>query len=73
MKKEQSSVSNQKVILPNKELVGVEKKKDIDETSKLPEPTGWRILVLPFKQKEKRWRPFESRRTPLKVFETLCL
>ena len=26
MKKEQSSVSNQKVILPNKELVGVEQK-----------------------------------------------
>jgi hypothetical protein len=51
MKKEQSSVSNQKVILPNKELVGV--KKEIDESSKLPNPTGWRILVLPFKQKEK--------------------
>ena len=51
MKKEQSSVSNPKVILPNKELVGV--KKEIDESSKLPEPTGWRILVLPFKQKEK--------------------
>ena len=51
MKKEQSSVSNQKVILPNKELVGV--KKEINESSKLPEPTGWRILVLPFKQKEK--------------------
>ncbi len=51
MKKEQSSVSNPKVILPNKELVGV--KTEIDESSKLPEPTGWRILVLPFKQKEK--------------------
>ena len=51
MKKEQSSVSNQKVILPNKELVGV--KKEINESSKLPNPTGWRILVLPFKQKEK--------------------
>jgi len=49
--KEQSSVSNQKVILPNKELVGV--KKEINEDSKLPDPTGWRILVLPFKQKEK--------------------
>ena len=26
-------------------------KKEINEESKLPEPTGWRILVLPFKQK----------------------
>ena len=51
MKKEQSSVSNQKVILPNKDLVGV--KKEINESSKLPSPTGWRIIVLPFKQKEK--------------------
>ena len=49
--KEQSSVSNQKIHLPNKELVGV--KKEINESSKLPKPTGWRILVLPFKQKEK--------------------
>ena len=24
-----------------------------DETEKLPKPTGWRILVLPFKMKEK--------------------
>ena len=53
--KEQSSASNQKIVLPNKDLVGVKKseKKEIDESSKLPEPTGWRILVLPFKQKEK--------------------
>ena len=53
--KEQLSASNQKIITPNKTLVGVEKpkKKEIDESSKLPEPTGWRILVLPFKQKEK--------------------
>ena len=53
--KEQLSASNQKIVLPNKELVGVEKekKKEINEDSKLPEPTGWRILVLPFKQKEK--------------------
>ena len=49
--KEQLSASKQKIVLPNKELVGV--KKEIDESSKLPEPTGWRILVLPFKQKEK--------------------
>jgi hypothetical protein len=54
-KTEQLSTSSPKVILPNKELVGVEKekKKEIDESSKLPSPTGWRILVLPFKQKEK--------------------
>ena len=53
--KEQLSASSQKIITPNKTLVGVkpEKKKEIDESSKLPEPTGWRILVLPFKQKEK--------------------
>ena len=53
--KEQLSASKQKIVLPNKELVGVKKeeKKEIDESSKLPEPTGWRILVLPFKQKEK--------------------
>ncbi len=57
-KTEQSSTSNPKVILPNKDLVGVRKpesieKKEINEESKLPDPTGWRILVLPFKQKEK--------------------
>merc|ERR1712224_854440 len=50
MSKEQSSVSKPKVILPNKELVGVDKKK---EETKIPKPTGWRIIVLPFKQKEK--------------------
>ena len=39
--KEQSSVSNQKIVLPNKDLVGVKKsEKQIDESSKLPEPTG---------------------------------
>ena len=56
--KEQLSVSNQKIITPNKELVGVKttKQKEQDlkaESAKLPIPTGWRILVLPFKQKEK--------------------
>ena len=29
--KEQLSASNQKIVLPNKELVGVEKKKEINE------------------------------------------
>ena len=53
-KTEQLSTSTQspKIELPNKELVGVkptEKPKEV----KTPKPTGWRILVLPFKQKEK--------------------
>ena len=54
-KTEPLSTSKPKVILPNKELVGVEKekKKEIDESSKLPQTNRWRILVLPFKQKEK--------------------
>ena len=49
---EQSSTS--KIKLPNKELVGVKKSKEISKDSeKLPQPTGWRMLVLPFKMKEK--------------------
>ena len=44
---EQSSTSSQKIITPTKKLVGVEKQ------PKLPKPTGWRMLVLPFKMKEK--------------------
>ena len=57
-----STAQKPKIELPNKELVGVRKpqllepKKEKDLTSdsaKLPKPTGWRILVLPFKQKEK--------------------
>ena len=58
--KEQSSTStnqNPKIITPNKELVGVKKsepKKEVTKDStKLPQPTGWRILVLPFKMDEK--------------------
>ena len=54
---EQLSVSKgtPKIQLPNKELVGVEpSKKDLTvESAKLPKPTGWRLLVLPFKMKEK--------------------
>ena len=44
-----------KIQLPNKKLVGVEPSKNdlSSESAKLPKPTGWRILVLPFKQKEK--------------------
>ena len=44
MKKEQSSI-----LTPNNDLVGVKKSKE----PKLPKPTGWRLLVLPFKMKEK--------------------
>ena len=54
--KEQLSTSAQKpkIELPNKKLVGVKKEKDLtSDSAKLPKPTGWRILVLPFKQKEK--------------------
>ena len=64
MKKEQSSTSTQEV--PKVKLALQEKyeearqkenKKQEDlskkESSKLPKPTGWRLLVLPFKMKEK--------------------
>ena len=54
--KEQSSISKPKIHLPNKELVGLEKseKKEItNEKDKLPQPTGWRLIVLPFKMDEK--------------------
>ena len=46
MKKEQSSI-----LTPNNKLVGVKPTKT--EEPKLPKPTGWRLLVLPFKMKEK--------------------
>ena len=58
--KAQSSIStaqSPKIITPNKELVGVKKsepKKEVTtDSTKLPQPTGWRILVLPFKMDEK--------------------
>ena len=56
--KEQSSIltQNPKIKLPNKELVGVkptEKKEVTNEKAKLPKPTGWRMLVLPFRMDEK--------------------
>ena len=41
---------SQKIKVPKKELVGVKSKK---EEAKIPKPTGWRLLVLPFKMKEK--------------------
>ena len=45
VKKEQSSI-----LTPKNDLVGVKKSKP---EPKLPKPTGWRMLVLPFKMKEK--------------------
>jgi len=45
MEKEQSSI-----LTPNNDLIGVKKSKK--EEPKLPKPTGWRMLVLPFKMKE---------------------
>ena len=53
---EQSSISKPKIHLPNKELVGLkksEKKEVTNEKDKLPQPTGWRLIVLPFKMDEK--------------------
>jgi chaperonin GroES len=53
---EQSSTSKPKIHLPNKDLVGIKKseeKQDKEEKEKLPNPTGWRMIVLPFKMKEK--------------------
>ena len=47
MKKEQSSI-----LTPNNNLIGV-KKSEKKEEPKLPKPTGWRLLVLPFKMKDK--------------------
>ena len=43
-----------KITLPKTDLVGIKKSKQITkESTKLPQPTGWRILVLPFKMGEK--------------------
>ena len=51
MEQEQSSI-----LTPNNDLIGVKKSKEekvTEESTKLPQPTGWRMLVLPFKMKEK--------------------
>ena len=65
MKKEQSSNSTPKIKYALKEKYDEENKeknkKEVDayerlktkESSKLPTPTGWRMLILPFKMKEK--------------------
>ena len=55
--KETLSTSTQKIHLPNKDLVGLkrseEQKEITNEKAKLPQPTGWRLIVLPFKMDEK--------------------
>ena len=58
--KEQSSIlgtTSPKITLPNKDLVGLkrseEQKEVTKEKTKLPKPTGWRMLVLPFRMDEK--------------------
>ena len=56
MKEQLSTSTGQKpkIELPNKELVGITKEKDLKKDSaKLPKPTGWRILVLPLNKKKK--------------------
>ena len=58
---EQLSVSNQKEVPKHKAALQEKydkapKKVEKDltsETAKLPVPTGWRLLVLPFKHKQK--------------------
>jgi len=56
-KETQQPKQKPKIITPNKELIGVKKsepKKEVTKDStKLPQPTGWRIIVLPFKMDEK--------------------
>ena len=58
--KAQSSISaaqSPKILTPKKELVGLKKSKPqkevTNEKAKLPQPTGWRMLVLPFRMNEK--------------------
>ena len=54
MKTETLLQSSPKITLPKTDLVGLKKPKQITkESTKLPQPTGWRILVLPFKMGEK--------------------
>ena len=54
MKTETLLKSSPKITLPKTDLVGIKKSKTVTkESSKLPQPTGWRILVLPFKINEK--------------------
>ena len=49
MEKEQSSI-----LTPNNDLIGVKKSEKKEEKEpNLPKHTGWRMIVLPFKMKEK--------------------
>ncbi len=52
MKKQQSSIltPKSKIEIGTPRIIGAKPKK---EEPKLPKPTGWRLLVLPFKMKEK--------------------
>ena len=56
---EQLSVSTQKEVPKHRDALQEKydqepKEKDLTlESAKLPKPTGWRLLVLPFKMKEK--------------------
>ena len=45
-----TSQTKPKIKLPDTSLIGFKKAKEAD---KLPNPTGWRILVLPFRMDEK--------------------
>jgi|TARA_R110002111_G_scaffold4067_1_gene23415 chaperonin GroES len=55
--KEQSLNSTPKISIPDTSLVGLKKsepeKEVTEESTKLPMPTGWRLLILPFKMKDK--------------------
>ena len=54
MTKETLLQSSPKITLPKTDLVGLNNSKQITkESTKLPQPTGWRILILPFKMGEK--------------------
>ena len=54
MKTETLLQSSPKITLPKSNLVGLKKSKQItQESTKLPQPTGWRILILPFQMGEK--------------------
>ena len=42
-----------KLLVPKHVAVAREKKKEKDEMAKIPDPTGWRIVILPHKGVEK--------------------
>ena len=54
MTKETLLQSSPKITLPKTDLVGLNNSKQITkESTKLPQPTGWRIFILPFQMGEK--------------------